>query len=82
LVFLNNAFREARSGDLVYLRHASNSTKLIFRKDLDPFGLLFCRPSPELSKKLAKIRNGFYLPDNISAKEAIELINQQAKEKF
>lgn len=44
--------------------------------------LRFCNPSSLMRDKLHSVKNGAYLPRNVGAEEAIQLINTHARETF
>lgn len=84
--FLSETFVQRPSKDNVYLDYREStgeSARYIFwieRKRR--LNLRFCNPSAPIRKSLVRVKNGFYLPDDISASEAIKLINRHAKERL
>lgn len=89
LAYLNEAFaKSVVRSDLLY-RHqdvppgvkASFIFAVVTHGDYNPdIRLRFCAPSHELSKLLEKRNSAWYLPNNVSAEKAIELIEQHAAE--
>lgn len=86
--FIRDSFVERRSKNNTYLDYkevnANVKARYIFwveRKHR--LVLRFCNPSDALKKVLVKHKNkGFYLPDNLSAVDAIKLINRHARERM
>jgi hypothetical protein len=83
--FLLENFVRRPSKENIYLdyKEASSIARYIFWYERrERLKLRFCNPSENLKRRLVRVKNGFYLPDHISAEEAIKLINLHAKERL
>jgi hypothetical protein len=84
--FLSETFVQRPSKDSVYLDYRESTNKsaryIFWIERKRRLNLRFCNPSESIKKSLVRIKNGFYLPHDISAEEAIKLINRHAKERL
>ncbi len=84
--FLSETFVRRPSKDNVYLDYKESTNgkaRYIFWIERKArLSLRFCNPSAGVRKQLVRVKNGFYLPDNISSDEAIKLINRHSKERL
>jgi hypothetical protein len=84
--FLSETFaqRKSKSNTYLDLRPPTGKSRYIFwigRKGAR-LQLRFCNPALALKKQLVQLKNGFYLPDELSTEEAIKLINKHANERL
>lgn len=86
--FLAETFVQRPSKDNTYLdyRESNSSNKsaryIFWIERKRRLHLRFCNPSASIRKLLVRVKNGFYLPEDISAAEAVKLINRHAKERL
>lgn len=90
LSHITDKFKAAPIDGDYYLKHMTppTSTKnqwifcVVVKKSAENISIRFCKPSADLLPRLVKIKNGYYLPDNVEIEQAIGMIDQHATESF
>lgn len=86
LSYVNETFAQSVINRDTYYRHRESVKGerppqifcVITSKPSEHIQLRFCNPSDAVKDKLEKRRNGWYLPDSMSAESAIELIEEHS----
>ena len=85
---LNESLTRTIYKDEIYYKHreklSTGRIRLIFwlGQGAGPLDMRICKPSEALIPQLIKCKNGYYLPDKMSAEAAIKLIDQHTKDTF
>lgn len=86
LTYVQENFKVVSNDGSFYFRHKDmEKVKFIFWLGSNPgqaLKLRFCHPSPKLKPSLTMVKNGAYLPSDVTVQEAIALIDTHAKETF
>jgi 6-pyruvoyl-tetrahydropterin synthase len=84
LVHLRDKYKQIKFGVDTYYAHKDGKPKCVFYigKEGEPFELRFCKPSEVIKKILVRKVRSFYLPPEMTAEDAIKIIDQHADETF
>lgn len=93
VAYLEETFsRTVRNGDIYYTYRFADWKETTSRSKrpllfcvgpkVKPLKLRFCNPSPELQKKLLNQENNWYLPEQVTAPQALALIDEHASQRY